>query len=82
MDLQAQVRARLLGPTGRGRKLRAQAGLSLSELAAFVGVDTATLSRWERGQARPRGPSGERWAATCALIEEELVRHDQEVTVP
>lgn len=35
------------------RALREAAGISLRELARELGVDPTTLSRWERGLARP-----------------------------
>jgi transcriptional regulator with XRE-family HTH domain len=61
-ELRLLQTARTLGPTGRGRRVREQARLSLADLAAFVGVDPVTLSRWERGLARPRRPYAQRWA--------------------
>lgn len=35
------------------RSLREAAGVGLRELARELGVDPSTLSRWERGLARP-----------------------------
>jgi transcriptional regulator with XRE-family HTH domain len=72
MELQAVVRGRRLGREGRGRFLREAAGLSLRDLAHAVGVDVATLSRWERGVARPRHAAAVRWVAACDEIEREL----------
>jgi transcriptional regulator with XRE-family HTH domain len=45
--------------------LRQAAGLTVRELAAYVGVDASTLHRWENGQFRPRG-------LTAALYEQAL----------
>jgi transcriptional regulator with XRE-family HTH domain len=73
-----RLRGQLLGPTGRGRRLRQAAGLSVRELAKLLGIDAATLTRWETGQNRPRGEGGVRWVATCQVIEEELARQEQE----
>jgi len=47
--------ARLAAKNGVGRTIRRNAELSLSELAAVVGVDPSTLGRWEHGATRPRG---------------------------
>jgi transcriptional regulator with XRE-family HTH domain len=78
--VRVRLQGLLLGPTGRGRDLRERAGLSVRELAALLGVDAATLCRWERGQTRPRGPGASRWVAACQLIENELA--SQEVPSP
>ena len=47
------VRARLLARSGEARRLREEAGLSIRELAAFLGVDPSSVSRWETGEAVP-----------------------------
>jgi hypothetical protein len=78
--VRVRVQGLLLGPSGRGRDLRERAGLSVRELATLLGVDGATLCRWERGQTRPRGPGASRWVAACQLIEHELA--SQEVITP
>ena len=41
---------------GRGRQIRVEAGLSLSEVATSVGdgVAPSTVLRWERGDSVPR----------------------------
>jgi DNA-binding transcriptional regulator YiaG len=46
---------------GAGRRQRIEIGLTLRELAEAVGVTTATLSRWENGQVRPRSDAAVRW---------------------
>lgn len=66
------MRGRTLGRTGRGRAIREQAGLSLRELARIVQVDAETLSRWERGDVRPRQAGAARWLTACDAIEREL----------
>ena len=66
------IRGRTLGRTGRGRALREEAGLSLRELARIVEVDAATLSRWERGDVRPRKSGATRWVQVCQEIERAL----------
>jgi|SRR6185437_9821820 len=55
-DLQAAAQARRRIPPGAQRRfLREQAGVSLSELAAVVGVSAQTVLRWERGESVPAG---------------------------
>lgn len=50
------------------RRLRAGLGLSQTEFGALVGVDggATTVSRWERGESRPRGISRRRLAEIAA----------------
>lgn len=71
-EISLLVRGRNLGRSGRGRAIREQGGLSLRELAQIVQVDAATLSRWERGDVRPRQAGAARWLTACDAIEREL----------
>ncbi len=71
LDLALLARARRLGQ-GAGREVRERAGLSVGELARIIGVDVATLSRWERGRTRPRANSAQRWFEACKIIEGAL----------
>jgi transcriptional regulator with XRE-family HTH domain len=48
--------------------VREAAGLSVRELAAEIGVEAATLSRWETGRCRPRRPAALRWAAAVEAL--------------
>jgi transcriptional regulator with XRE-family HTH domain len=57
---------------GRGRVVREHAGLSLRDLVHAVGVDAATLSRWETGRSMPRRAAAVRWVEACDAIEREL----------
>ena len=54
------TRARLAG--SRGRVIREASGLSLRDMAAEIGVNPATLARWERGKFLPRRSAAIRWA--------------------
>lgn len=54
-DLEKLARVRRLIAEGEARRLREQAGVTLSEVAGASRVDTATVWRWENGQRRPRG---------------------------
>jgi DNA-binding transcriptional regulator YiaG len=64
------IDARRRARSGEGRRLREAAGLSLRELAAQVGVDAATLDRWERGLARPRRAAALRYQTVLAALAE------------
>ena len=57
-DLLFLTAARDLCASGRARRIRLAAGLSQAEIAAAVGVSSFAVSRWERGERRPYGPSG------------------------
>jgi DNA-binding transcriptional regulator YiaG len=70
--LQALIRSRVMVRDGRGRAVREQAGLSLRDVAQAVGVDAATLSRWETGRSMPRRAAAARWVEACNAIEREL----------
>ena len=62
------TRVRELARAGTARQVRQRAGLSLSEVAAAVGVSTATVFRWERGQRRPTGAAALRYARMCQTL--------------
>ena len=47
------VEMRRLVATGEARARRRHAGLSLSEVAATIGVTPAAVSRWENDHRRP-----------------------------
>jgi DNA-binding transcriptional regulator YiaG len=53
VDLIDRLRASRLPPPTEWRRIRVAAGASLRDVAAAVGVDAMTISRWERGQSRP-----------------------------
>lgn len=66
---------RHLAESGRARELRQRAQLSLPEAAAACGVSHVCVSRWERGERRPRGPGALRYAALLdALAKAEAAR--------
>src|SRR5262245_51111774 len=54
--------------TGVARSIRESAGLSLHELAQAVAVSPSTLLRWERGDHRPRGEAGARYARALRAL--------------
>jgi transcriptional regulator with XRE-family HTH domain len=66
------TRIRQEAKSGRARMRRQNAGLSLRDLAAALGVDPATLWRWETGRSIPRATAALQWAE--ALQEVDGVR--------
>jgi transcriptional regulator with XRE-family HTH domain len=68
------ARCRELSASGRAREIRAAARLSLAEVAAACGIDEGTLSRWERGQRRPRSPVALRYLAVLDALDREMAR--------
>jgi transcriptional regulator with XRE-family HTH domain len=70
------ARARRLGRTGEGRRIREAAAVSVRELATSIGVDPATVWRWESGNAVPKPDQARRWDAAlrdlAELVEPEL----------
>ena len=48
--------------SGEAARLRQAMHLSCADVARDVGVDTATISRWERGERRPMGQAAVRFA--------------------
>lgn len=69
-DLTRLSTARRLGSAGR--EIRQRAHLSLRDLAAAIGVDSATLWRWETGHVRPRAAAALRWVETLEAIAKTL----------
>ncbi len=62
------VRLRRMTANGEARALRQNAQLSLSEIGASVGVDQATVWKWETNRQKPRGDSALRYEALLAAI--------------
>ena len=53
---------------------RTDLGLSLAALAREIGVDRATVHRWEVGKSRPRGAASTALALTFARLERNQAR--------
>lgn len=77
MNVEDVVRTRRalqrLVASGRAREIRTEAGLSLHEVAAAVGVAAATVWRWEAGQRTPRGAAAARYLALLRQLREVVV---------
>jgi transcriptional regulator with XRE-family HTH domain len=69
----ARLRRRLPDPPTR-LLLRERAGLSRKEVAAALGVDRATISRWESGERHPSDAHLGLYVALLARLEVEALR--------
>ena len=68
-------RARKLTEDQTGAKLRESARVSRQELALVIGVDPATLARWEDGSKSPHQTNALKWlTALEALSESETAQ--------
>lgn len=63
-------RVRADAKAGRARQARLDAGLTQEEIAEAIGVDQSTVSSWELGRRRPRGPAGLRYAHVLKKLAE------------
>jgi DNA-binding transcriptional regulator YiaG len=68
-DVEKISRARSLAASGEGRSKREGVSVTMRELASAIGVDAATLSRWETGTTAPRGPAAIRWLDALETLE-------------
>jgi transcriptional regulator with XRE-family HTH domain len=62
VDVGRVSRVRHLFATGRARRMREKARLSIRELASAAGVSPSSLHRWETGQASPSPEGALAWA--------------------
>lgn len=62
-------RVRDQAQSGEARRLREDAGLSLTEVAKAIGVTASAVSQWESGRRRPRGIAALKYAAVLASLE-------------
>ncbi len=60
-DLVERTRARAPIPGPMGRAIRKRAGITQAELAAELGVEQVSVSRYEREVSHPRGLVAERY---------------------
>jgi transcriptional regulator with XRE-family HTH domain len=70
-EIVRMARCRELTANGRAREIRERSRLSLAEMAAACGVDEGTLSRWERGQRRPRSLVALRYLALLDALDRD-----------
>lgn len=68
----AQKRNSMPAPVTR-RLLREQAQLRQGDIAAVLGVDRATISRWESGETAPRGETLDAYIALLDRLQREVL---------
>lgn len=61
---------------------RAELGIGVAELARAVGVDPATVWRWETGKSRPRGLSARMLEMTFRRLEQNKANRLRRRTRP
>lgn len=66
-----------LPPPAQRRAIRQAAHVGLSAAASRLGVDTMTLSRWERGLHEPRARYIADYLRLLADLKQQAVRHSQ-----
>jgi DNA-binding transcriptional regulator YiaG len=66
--LEGMLTIRRLQDTGQARRIREQAGVSVALLARALGVQEATVWRWETGRSRPREDAALRWLAALETM--------------
>lgn len=64
------MQVRRLLASGEAKRVREAAGLSLSEMAGGVPIDTSTLWKWETGRHSPRGQAALQYADLLDLVRE------------
>jgi transcriptional regulator with XRE-family HTH domain len=72
-DVLAQAAAaRELPTAAEARAIREAAGITQQQIGDVVGVDRATICRWESGKRRPRGANVRFYFAVLKRIVEEM----------
>jgi len=61
-DLQLALQGKEWAASGRGARIRRNAGLTQKQLGREINVATGTVSRWERGERLPRPAQAARYA--------------------
>jgi len=69
-DLTDAIQGREWARSGRGARIRRNAGVTQAQLARELGVDTATVSRWERNERAPRDAQAVRYARALKALAE------------
>jgi transcriptional regulator with XRE-family HTH domain len=73
-DLISRARRRSSLPAPPVRRLiREQASLTQTDIADALGVDRASVSRWESGEQAPRGPSREAYIELLNRLKREVL---------
>jgi transcriptional regulator with XRE-family HTH domain len=69
-DLLATLEGREWARSGRGARIRRNAGVTQTQLATEIGVNQMTISRWERGERTPRNAEAARYARALRALGE------------
>jgi transcriptional regulator with XRE-family HTH domain len=56
------------------KAVRLEAHVTLAEIGEALDVTESTVSRWESGVRKPRGPLAERYAQILSRLEDEVRR--------
>jgi DNA-binding transcriptional regulator YiaG len=68
-DVLELAAVRKLARTGKARRIRLRADVSLREIAAPLGVSPVTVFRWETGERSPRGEKALAYAELLHRLE-------------
>jgi DNA-binding transcriptional regulator YiaG len=68
-DVLKLAEVRSLARSGRARRIRIRADVSLREFAAPLGVSAVTVYRWETGERSPRGKKALAYAELLRALE-------------
>lgn len=74
-ELSLLIEGRTACTTGRGSRLRREAGLNQSDMARLVGVTPAAISRWETGERTPSGDCAVAYARALRKIATRVALH-------
>lgn len=67
-DLTLAIEGREWARSGRGARIRQNAGVTQAQLARELGVDPVSISRWERGERAPRDQMAARYARVLRTL--------------
>jgi transcriptional regulator with XRE-family HTH domain len=67
-DLTLAIEGREWARSGRGARIRRNAGVTQAQLARELDVDPVTVSRWERGERAPRDAQAARYARVLRTL--------------
>jgi transcriptional regulator with XRE-family HTH domain len=75
------ARIRRMQQNGEAQRIRERAGITVRALARELGINEATLARWELRSHRPREAVALRWLAALDALAELDDDDDQEVAL-
>jgi transcriptional regulator with XRE-family HTH domain len=72
LEIVERHRNRRLPDPDRRRAIRIEAGFSQADFGSALGIDGASVSRYESGARTPRGALRERYASLLRALEQEV----------